>query len=54
MIGLERSRRTEFTSGLWIRCSVEVVTFVTTEEIEVMWVLMVERSASARILATRD
>lgn len=54
MIGPERSQRAGFTSGLWIRCSVEEVTFVTTEEMAEMWVLMVERSASARIPATRD
>lgn len=53
MIGPDRSRSAGLTSGLYMMCSVEEETFVTTVEMAERWVLIMARPSSARMLATR-
>lgn len=48
-----RCRRAGLVSGLLMKCWVDEVTFVTTEEIAETWVLIVVKSRSARMLSMR-
>ena len=53
MMGPDRPRSAGLTSGLYMICSVEEETFVTTVEMAVRWMLIMARPSSARMLATR-